>query len=172
MLKHSLASRRTLRWIAVLAALPIGGCGPIPPAGSAPVVPTTINAEAATCRRTAALLQAMADRKILVEVALSSADAILGVKGRYHPLSAYLGAGVPVALATDDEGVLRSNITTEYRRAVEDQGIDYRTLKQMARNSIVYAFVEDNTKARLLNQLDNAFTRFEEDHAARQQPNH
>jgi len=107
------------------------------------------------------LLKTMADRKILVEIALSSSDAILGIRGKQHPINAYLAAGVPVALATDDEGVLRSSITREFKRAVEEQNLGYRTLKSLARNSIVYAFVDDPTKVRLLNRLDSAFVSFE-----------
>ena len=54
----------------------------------------------------------------------------------------YLAAGVPVALSTDDEGVSRSEMTMEYLRAVQDQGLGYLVLKQMARTSLEYAFVE------------------------------
>jgi hypothetical protein len=57
-------------------------------------------------------------------------------------LRTYLAYGVPVALSTDDEGVSRSEMTLEYRKAVEEQGVDYRTLKTMARNSLEFAFVE------------------------------
>ena len=112
------------------------------------------------------LLRQMAEKKILVEVALSSSHAILGISGKRHPLSTYLKHGVPVALATDDEGVLRSNLTLDYKRAVEEHNVDYRTLKQVARNSILYGFVDDGTKMRLINQLDSAFTRFEERYGA------
>lgn len=116
-------------------------------------------------RQPVALLKKMAARRILVEIGLSSSDAILGIRGKAHPIGAYLAAGVPVALATDDEGVLRSNMTREFRRAVEEQNLSYRTLKMLARNSLVYAFVDDGTKVRLLNQLDSAFTQFERSHA-------
>jgi adenosine deaminase len=88
------------------------------------------------------LLRKMARNKILVEVCLTSNDGILGVRGARHPLSAYLKYGVPVALATDDEGVSRSEMTSEYLKAVEEQHVDYRQLKTMARNSLHYAFVE------------------------------
>ena len=64
-------------------------------------------------------------------------------------------------LATDDEGVNRSEMTLEYRRAVIDQGMDYAKLKKMARNSLEYAFVDAPTKARLLQQLDRDFVTFE-----------
>jgi len=47
-----------------------------------------------------------------------------------------------VALATDDEGVARSEMTRKYQRAVIDQGLGYVQLKRMARNSLEYAFLE------------------------------
>jgi adenosine deaminase len=87
------------------------------------------------------LLAAMARRNVMVEICLTSNEAILGVRGRQHPLAMYLKAGVPVALATDDEGVSRSEMTREYERAVLDQGLDYATLKKMARTSLEHAFL-------------------------------
>jgi adenosine deaminase len=87
------------------------------------------------------LLKEMARRHVMVEICLSSNDTILGVTGRQHPLATYLKHGVPVALATDDEGVSRSEISREYVRAVEDQGLNYLQLKTMARNGLQYAFI-------------------------------
>jgi adenosine deaminase len=75
--------------------------------------------------------------------------------------------GVPVALVTDDAGVSRSALTLEYRKAVEEQGVDYRTLKRMARNSIDYCFADAATKRRLRANLDAAFAAFETRHARR-----
>ena len=108
-----------------------------------------------------ALLREMAAKKVLVEVALNSNDLILGVKGSRHPLRTYLKYGVPVALVTDDAGVSRSTMTLEYRKAVEEQGLDYRTLKRIARNSIDYCFAGNPTKTRLKADLDAAFRAFE-----------
>ncbi len=48
---------------------------------------------------------------------------------------------MPVVLATDDEGVSRSEISREFLKAAQDQGIGYAQLKTMARNSIQYAFI-------------------------------
>ena len=50
------------------------------------------------------LLREMAERNIMVEICLTSNAVILGVSGPQHPLSEYMRADVPVALATDDEG--------------------------------------------------------------------
>jgi adenosine deaminase len=87
------------------------------------------------------LLATMARRNVMVEICLTSNDLILGVKGKDHPLRMYLKAGVPVALATDDEGVSRSEITREYMKAVEDQGLEYPMLKTMARTSLEHSFL-------------------------------
>ena len=87
------------------------------------------------------LLREMARRNVMVEICLSSNDLILGVSGRQHPLAVYMQYGVPVALATDDEGVSRSEISREFLKAAEDQGLGYVQLKTMARNSLQYAFV-------------------------------
>ncbi len=87
------------------------------------------------------LLKEMARRNVMVEICLSSNDSILGISGPRHPLKTYLKYGVAVALATDDEGVSRSEISREYLRAVQDQGLDYVQLKAMARNSLQYSFI-------------------------------
>lgn len=89
----------------------------------------------------AGLLAEMAKKHIAVEINLTSNDGILGVKGREHPLPLYRAAGVPVALSTDDEGVSRSDMTHEYERGVEEQGLRYADLKGMARASLEYSFV-------------------------------
>ena len=107
------------------------------------------------------LLQEMAKRNVLVEICLTSNDVILGISGPHHPLATYLKFGVPVALATDDEGVSRSEISREYLRAVEDQKLDYLQLKAMARNSIEYAFIEESEKAKLKSKLEEQFREFE-----------
>jgi hypothetical protein len=108
-----------------------------------------------------ALLKSMAAKNVLVEVALTSNDVILGVRGAQHPLATYLKYGVPVALVTDDPGVARSSMTLEYRKAVLEQALDYPTLKRLARNSIDYAFVEDGKKAELRAKLDADLKAFE-----------
>jgi adenosine deaminase len=88
-----------------------------------------------------ALLDEMAARHVMVEINLTSNDVILGVHGAEHPLPMYMKHGVPVALSTDDEGVSRIDLTHEYVRAARDFGLDYPTLKQMARNSLTYSFL-------------------------------
>ncbi|MFC0338052.1 adenosine deaminase [Kushneria avicenniae] len=87
------------------------------------------------------LLQTMAEQDVAVEINLTSNDVILGVRGEEHPINLYRDAGVPLVLATDDQGVSRIDLTHEYERAVTEQGLDYPALKQMARNSLEYSFL-------------------------------
>jgi adenosine deaminase len=88
------------------------------------------------------LLREMARRKTLVEICLTSNDVILGVKGDAHPLPIYLRYGVPVALATDDEGVSRSDMTHEYLRAAQTYDfLGYKDLKRMARMGLEHSFL-------------------------------
>jgi len=87
------------------------------------------------------LLHEMAERNVLVEISLTSNDVILGVSGDDHPLPVYMKYGVPVALATDDEGVNRSDMTHEYLRAVETYRLSYFDLKRMARQSLEHSFL-------------------------------
>ena len=87
------------------------------------------------------LLREMAQHNVLVEICLTSNDVILGVKGADHPFPIYRKYGVPVALATDDEGVARSDMTHEYLRAAETYDLSYLDLKGMARQSLEHSFL-------------------------------
>lgn len=87
------------------------------------------------------LLKKMAERRVMVEINLSSNAAILNIEGKKHPLPLYMRYGVPVALSTDDEGVSRSNLTKEYQRAVTTFQFNYLTIKRFIRNSIAYSFL-------------------------------
>lgn len=107
------------------------------------------------------LAREMARRDVLVEVPLTSNRQILGVSGKAHPLRFYLRNHVPVALATDDEGVSRTDMTAQYEQAAREQGLGYRTLKRIATDALRHAFLPDGTRALLLRKQGRAFARFE-----------
>lgn len=87
------------------------------------------------------LLAMMARNHILVEDPIYIHELIgPGVIGS-DILPVYLKAGVPIALATDDEGGARSNLTQTFRRAVQGYNVSYTTLKTMVRDSLEHAFV-------------------------------
>jgi hypothetical protein len=108
-----------------------------------------------------ALLAEMKRRGVAVEISLSSSDIILGLRGERHPLRTYIRAGVPVVLATDDEGVARSDLTNEYMRAALEHGLGYRELKTISRDSLRYSFLPEAEKKALLQRLDRRLGEFE-----------
>jgi hypothetical protein len=87
------------------------------------------------------LMAEMAAKRVMVEINLTSNDAILEVAGKRHPFMDYRRAGVPVALSTDDAGVERIDLTHEYVRAARTYKLSYAELRDLARNSLEYAFL-------------------------------
>ena len=65
----------------------------------------------------------------------------MGLKGATHPLGAYISANVPVGLSTDDQGILRIEITDEYVRAVQEHNLGYVDLKKIARTTLEHSFL-------------------------------
>jgi adenosine deaminase len=107
------------------------------------------------------LLDEMRTRPVAVEVNLTSTDLILGVRAKDHPLPTYLAAGVPIVLSSDDAGVSRITLTNEYFRAARDYGFGYRRLKAIARNALVYSFLDEDQKRAELARFDRACREFE-----------
>jgi adenosine deaminase len=83
----------------------------------------------------------MARKHILVEDPLYSHELVKPGRVGSDVILIYLHAGVPVSLATDDEGVIRSDLTQSFVRAVQGYGIGYATLKTLVRDSLEHAFV-------------------------------
>ena len=86
-------------------------------------------------------LKHMAKASIPVEINLTSNREILNIAGKEHPLNYYLAHHVPVVLSTDDEGMLRTDLTREYVEAVLTHGLDYPTIKTINRNALTYSFL-------------------------------
>ncbi|TAJ71923.1 MAG: adenosine deaminase [Phenylobacterium sp.] len=87
-----------------------------------------------------ALAAEMAAKGVLVEVNPISNREILGVKPEDHPYAWLRKRRVPVALSTDDAGILRSDLSGDYALAVKT-GAGYGDLKTAARNGIAFSFL-------------------------------
>jgi adenosine deaminase len=116
------------------------------------------------------LLTEMRVRPVVVEINLTSNDLILGVRGKDHPPPTYLAAGVPVVLSSDDAGISRIDLTNEYLRAARDYGLEYRALKAIARNALIYSFLDEAQKRDELARFDRASAEFERSVASRHSP--
>ena len=87
------------------------------------------------------LLDSMEKKRIPVEINLTSNRVILNIAGIQHPLNDYIKHHVPVVLSTDDEGILRTDLTSQYVDAVLNHHLDYPTIKMLNRNSLTYSFL-------------------------------
>ena len=113
------------------------------------------------------LLKEMHDRAIPVEINLTSNEFILGVKGPAHPVTLYRQYGVPFVISTDDAGVSRNNLSSEYVLYASRYKTDYAEVKKLSYNSLKYSFLSDSDKKRLMQQLDRRYTAFEAEVANR-----
>jgi hypothetical protein len=77
-----------------------------------------------------ALLAEMKKKDIMVEVA-----------GGHYMLPVYIAAGVPVSIATDDEGVGRIDLLHMFDFDTRTYHLDYYELKKMVRDSLEHAFI-------------------------------
>ena len=88
------------------------------------------------------LLKSMRDCRTAVEICPTSSEGILKVSGgAAHPFRLYWDAGVPVVIATDDEGISRTNLTLEFAKIAEWFDLSYGEIKWLAHSSLEYAFI-------------------------------
>lgn len=106
-------------------------------------------------------MQYMAEQEIPVEVNLTSNEFILGVSGPEHPLKLYHEFGVPLVISTDDAGVSRNNLSSEYTKLGSRYDFSYEEIKGFVYNSIRYSFMSAEDKKRSLGLLDAKFKAFE-----------
>jgi len=108
------------------------------------------------------LLLLQQTRRVLVEINLISNRLLEYTPDlRTHPFPEYLRTGVPVCLNTDDRGMWDSNMTDEYYTAVTTFNLSWDELVQLGRNSLAYAFVQPDVKAKLLADYERAVAEFE-----------
>jgi adenosine deaminase len=103
----------------------------------------------------------MRRRDILVEQPLVSNAQILGVLGRRSPFLFYRRHEVPQTLATDDEGVSRTDLTEQYLLAFREYKLHYADLVRLSENSLAYGFLAPADKRAAQASLDADFARFE-----------
>jgi adenosine deaminase len=105
----------------------------------------------------AALVASVAERGIPLEVCLTS-NVQTGATPSYaaHPLGAYVRAGVPTVLCTDNRLMSDTTVTAEYGHAQAAQGLTVRELAAIARAGYEYAFLPEAERGALLARFDAA----------------
>ncbi|GEP49822.1 adenosine deaminase [Flavobacterium noncentrifugens] len=103
-------------------------------------------------------------KKIAIEINLTSNEFILGVADDMHPVEIYYRNGIPIVICTDDEGVLRTSITEQYVLLAHRYKLTYEQIKEVVKNSIVHSNIEDAAlKDELLAILEKQFNDFEDE---------
>tara|TARA_R110002020_G_scaffold37688_6_gene113598 strand:+ start:1921 stop:2943 length:1023 start_codon:yes stop_codon:yes gene_type:complete len=74
----------------------------------------------------------------------------------HHPLRRLKEAGVRVCLNSDDPPFFRTSLEREYRIAAEVMGFSEAEINGMTRTAVEAAFVDEDTRSRLLARLDGA----------------
>ena len=107
------------------------------------------------------ILRSMKSKGVCLEANLTSNQQILELYGRRHPITDYVSAGVKVPLSTDDEGVSRTDLTSQYAKAVRQHGFGYRRLKKFANDGLRCSFLDPATKQAALADQARDFEAFE-----------
>ena len=112
------------------------------------------------------LLTHMRRNRIAVEINLTSNKDILGISGASHPLHLYRKYGVPYVISTDDAGVSRNTLSSEYLLYITGFRPGYDELKATVFRSIAYSFLTDAEKEAQSRKLRARFSDFEKAIAA------
>ena len=102
-------------------------------------------------------LELLAERRIPLEVCLTS-NLATGVIGAFeeHPLLQFLEAGVCVTLNSDDPAMFATNLEEEMELASRHFGLTREALVGLAENAIRGAFLAEEDRADLLEELRRA----------------
>lgn len=103
------------------------------------------------------LVARIAEKGIVLEICPASNIAV-GVFAGFedHPFRRLAEAGCRVTLSSDDPPFFHSSIGREYEIAHDAFGYDRKALAGFTRTAIEAAFVDGDTRARLLEKLDHA----------------
>jgi adenosine deaminase len=104
-----------------------------------------------------ALVRALADRKVTLEVCPTS-NVVLGVFASYaaHPFPALREAGIPLTLGSDDPPYFGASVGGEYAVAREHFGLDDSELVGITRTAIEASFAEPELRSMLLTLLTDS----------------
>lgn len=100
------------------------------------------------------LLRTLADRRVPLDVAVTSNYRTRVVTGVPHPMRVLIDHGIIVTLSTDDPSLFRTDLPREYVRARRFAGLSEGELQQIARNAVEASFATEEEKRRLRSSLE------------------
>ena len=101
------------------------------------------------------LLAHLADAGIVLEVCPTSNLATRAVaRLEDHPLPAFVAAGVPVVIGSDDPPMFATTLDHEYEVAADLLGLDESGIADLARAAVRASFAPEDVRARVLDEID------------------
>jgi adenosine deaminase len=111
-----------------------------------------------TLREDPDLMQYFADHRIPLEICpTSNVQTHVVTSLEAHPITAYVEAGVPVTVNTDNRLFSRTSVTDELMQVHRHCAIDAQQLREIALNGFRYAFLPHDQKQDLLRTVVNDF---------------
>jgi aminodeoxyfutalosine deaminase len=102
------------------------------------------------------LLRHLADEGITLEVCPSSNIATRAVASlSEHPLSAFVQAGVPVTISSDDPPMFGTTLNAEYAIAADLLALSSDGVADLARTAVRASFAPLDVKSRILGEIDD-----------------
>lgn len=107
------------------------------------------------------LMQIVKARGIAIEVCPIS-NQILGYVSdlRNHPAVHYINSGLTVVLSTDDPGIMRHSLSHDFYAAFMAWGLDLKSLKQLALNSLLHSAMNAEEKQRAVASWERRWSAF------------
>ena len=107
------------------------------------------------------LMRIVKERDIAIEVCPIS-NQVMGYIGdlRNHPAVHYINDGLAVVLCPDDPGVMQHTFSHDYYEAFMAWGLDLKSLKQLAINSLSYSAMNETEKERALKTWEEKWNKF------------
>lgn len=96
------------------------------------------------------------ESRVPLDLAVTSNYRTRVIRGT-HPIRRLLDDGIPVTLSTDDPSLFRIDLPREYRRVRRLCAVDESELREIARNGVRFSFAGEESKARLLSELEQRF---------------
>ena len=108
------------------------------------------------CVEDRALMIALAERSIALEVCPSSNLALsIYPDWKSHPFKQILAAGISVSLNSDDPPFFSTSIGREYHNSAKYFDLDIEQMREISRMAIQSSFADTHTKERLLAKIDS-----------------
>ncbi len=103
------------------------------------------------------LIDLIIERDIMLEVCPGS-NVVLGAVPNWpaHPIKKLRDAGVPVTISTDDPPFFHTTMTNEYNMLDQVFGFGPDDFRALQKTALKHAYCDDDTRAALAKQLDQA----------------